>query len=834
MADSIQISGNVAGSVVVGDNNFVVNTNHGTIVYQQAAPQVQKRALAPAPPRAPRGFVNRTDELDRLENWIRSNEIVLLHAPDGFGKTTLLKKAANGEAARAMPDGVVLLESVDASGQALGPEDIIQRLFDALFESNPPLKVNATTARTYLSNTRPLILFDEVPLTPALQNALPDLLPQGALMLAVDLPIGNDFERLPVRPLPRPEALILLANKAAITLNDHNRDVLDALCALLNDVPLALSITGNVLRETADSPDAALSFLRETPDSSPDPIRCVLDRAFAYAFSRLSPDEQKVLAVAVQTPALSMAPDWLSYALGGVPLENALTRLQALGLLYANSPRLRLPPGFRASAQQEAAKQVESASLLAKLTEYLLANQSKPGFIAEELGNFAATIAASNGQTTLALAHALDPYLTLNGLWDLWGRTLSSALDAAKALGDRSAEAWALHQMGTRLVGIGQKSQAESLLNQALKIRESIGDVTGAAYSRHNLGVLKPVPVQVKKFWSVPRILAILAVSLGLFLGIVGLGVLGLMLFQSPVAPVTHTLTPTATPTGTFIPILTHTPTPSTTPDIRPPLLVDLLAEPEESYYGQIAERCQQDTTLTLFAYAEDSSGLREVRVIYWYEFFEERDEYDGEDDEDKNPRYEAEMESDDDNQYFLEIDHNEENRAENVLGRQGGWLHWQVVAVDAYGNQTERDGAPVRLTNSTCDVSAPRLVRVYTVPEYGTYGNLMFCGSDVSSYMELHVVLEDESPIRNVIARYYYRGKTTGPLFTLNLVPYQAGINYHYFNFLDHNAADHANQTLNGDDGQFIWWFTATDEQGNTAQSPLYIIDVIFRICPG
>lgn len=40
---NIQIGGNVDGNIVVGDNNFVVNTNHGTIVYKQAAPQVRAR-----------------------------------------------------------------------------------------------------------------------------------------------------------------------------------------------------------------------------------------------------------------------------------------------------------------------------------------------------------------------------------------------------------------------------------------------------------------------------------------------------------------------------------------------------------------------------------------------------------------------------------------------------------------------------------------------------------------------------------------------------------------------------------------------------------------------
>jgi hypothetical protein len=66
-APSITVAGNVEGSIVVGDNNFVVNTNHGTIVYQQAAPRVQLREAMPQPPRKPRTFIGRTSELAQLE-----------------------------------------------------------------------------------------------------------------------------------------------------------------------------------------------------------------------------------------------------------------------------------------------------------------------------------------------------------------------------------------------------------------------------------------------------------------------------------------------------------------------------------------------------------------------------------------------------------------------------------------------------------------------------------------------------------------------------------------------------------------------------------------------
>ena len=88
-------SGNVEGNIVVGDNNFVVNNNHGTIVYKEAAPRVKKRDVAPKPPRKPKSFVGRKNELAKLENWISSKTPILILEKDYSELSIIIKYLFN-------------------------------------------------------------------------------------------------------------------------------------------------------------------------------------------------------------------------------------------------------------------------------------------------------------------------------------------------------------------------------------------------------------------------------------------------------------------------------------------------------------------------------------------------------------------------------------------------------------------------------------------------------------------------------------------------------------------------------------------------------------------
>jgi hypothetical protein len=136
----VLVRGNVEGSIYVENKKMEVHADHGAIVnVYDAPPRVKKRDVTPHPVRPLRGFVNRSNELRQLEHIISGSEVATIHGLDGMGKTALLKQAANSRAVQGFPDGVLFMEGIDDGGYALGTEDVIQRLFDKSFESEPHL-----------------------------------------------------------------------------------------------------------------------------------------------------------------------------------------------------------------------------------------------------------------------------------------------------------------------------------------------------------------------------------------------------------------------------------------------------------------------------------------------------------------------------------------------------------------------------------------------------------------------------------------------------------------------------------------------------------------------
>ena len=502
----INVGGNVQGSITVGNENVVGNDNivvnahdsHGAVVNIIKGPQeVHPHGLPGQPLRSPRGFTGRQSYLDQLDGYIQSNERVLVYGQDGIGKTALLAQASNGNAVRSKPDGVVYLEGIDEEGKLLGKGDIIQRLFDTLYQSSPPLKVTFPTARPYLSNRQPVVFFDHLSSDISMKDLtdLSELFPKGAVLIASEGPPDDDaLISISVPPLAREESIQMFGNKSGFTLDETTRPWIDKICDLLGDVPLAIAKTANYIRVYGLTLREVAEALASIQPPSPDKIQAAIERSVGLIYPALNKQERDMLAITAAAHGNSVDRPWLESVAGGETTSHAL---ESLELLVANSPRLRMPDGIKQILQSGRGNLYAQQELLLRhLLNELKTRSLDFKFVEDELGNILGLLQWASKESrwsdVIALGRRVDPYLTLHGLWDAWESVLKQVLAAAQNLKDLAVRGWALHQLGTREIGVGTKNQAINLLLRALKIRLSQGDMAGAAFTLHNLRLLLP------------------------------------------------------------------------------------------------------------------------------------------------------------------------------------------------------------------------------------------------------------------------------------------------------------------------------------------------------
>lgn len=585
---NIRVGGNVDGSIVVGNDNFIVNTNYGTLVFQEAKRQVRLRDVFGQPSRPTRGFVGRDFELSTLRRAVAAGEAVLISGAEGLGKSALLGQIGAEPLASGLPHGVIRIEAVDERGQALGVDDVCQLLFSRLFEAEPNVKIDTASARTYLSNARPLVLLDGFNLSGAQLDALVDLTPNGAVLLTSPLALPTDLAHLlPLGPLERTQSLELLANRMGLADDQRSSDDANLICTVLADVPLAIrltAITAGLHRLTLAQVREALLYA--TPAST-EPTPAALQRAYAFVVNLTSREARQLLAVIAAAPGVSVAAAYAREALQNPEwFEAAVDELKLCGLLEESSPRLRLHSVIKALARP-ADKKNHYAALVGFLLRGLSSAPADAEFCTAELGNILGTLEWAVGQRrwaeAVALGRAVDPYLTLNGLWDAWKNVLERVLLAARSSNDPANEGWALHQLGTREVGVGEKGQAVEYLQRALGIRRSLGDALGAAHTQHNLNLLipplgpggngRPVSLGSKMLTGLIGSLAIVLTVLGGALLVNNLpprrpaaeAECDLPCKRTLVAQTLAALTPAITATPTAISTATGTPTMTTT-----------------------------------------------------------------------------------------------------------------------------------------------------------------------------------------------------------------------------------------------------------------------------
>jgi hypothetical protein len=578
----LDIERQIGDQLVVGDYILQIGSGHGGVV--KVSTPAQGPLLQPRPTpiflRSPDfpGLLDREAEISTATAAIRSATQVAFRGQPGVGKTALLCHLSHHPVATSFPDGVVHLA---AHRQPV--EDVLQFLFDTFYESDVPFKPTDVQVRQALHGKQALVILDDADLAWHDVQVLMDVAPGCTFVLAsAERRPWRGGQAIDLGGLPPGDALALLERALERPLTPEERPVAQALCTTLEGHPLHVLQAAALVREG----DRSLAEVaRRALSGSP------AEALTAQALAVLGEAEKRVLGVLAAVGDVPFHADHLS-ALAELPdVAPILETLQRRGLVQAHSPRYSLA-GMLGQALRQTWDVIPWAErALAYFAAWAERQRQAPGRLLEEadviLRVLGWAVGADRWVGVVRLGRAAADALALGGRWSAWAQVLQWVHQAAEALGDRTGKAWALHQLGTRALCLGDAAVARTALIQALRLRETLGDQVGTSVTRDNLDLLvgPPAPpsppsppwrssrppaarplVRPAVSGVSPVVVGCAVLLIVLLVTVVGLGARQLWPRYAPPTPMptpTSTSTPTATPTNT--PTATPTPTATST-----------------------------------------------------------------------------------------------------------------------------------------------------------------------------------------------------------------------------------------------------------------------------
>jgi len=628
VGDEIQaiIGGQVSGQVAVGKYILQIGAIQGGVVTIAPPGQEAKDHIRPRPaphllPRPAEGFLNRDEEVREATNALRGYNPVEFHGLDGIGKSALL-----GHLAHTLPDDAFLDGVVYVSARRRSYEEVLDALFESFYETEGAVKPTEQQVRIGLSSKRALLLLDDVGLSEAEVEGVLETTASCAVLLTARRRClwGRGVARR-LKGLPRADAVRLFQRELGRELAPEKMPIVEEICAHLKDVPLAVVKAGAIAREEGLSPEQVLQEVKRPAEMAED-VEVGLARALGLALEKLDPQDRQMLAALAAFGGDAVSHEALAKVSGLPDVDERLARLERLGLVRAQSPSYALDPGFKEVIQAT----WPLGNLQARIANYYLgwAKRHARDFarLGQEVDSILAALEwgleAEKWPLVIGLARALEAFLAWRGWWGAWEKVLTGALRAAQAAGDRAAEAWALHQLGTRALCLGEKAIAQSRLEQALRLREALGDREGALITQHNLNVLLGPPPAPPRRPPAPKaapsapgwlltlvaVGTLIAIALAVWYGVI-----------RPTPSVTPTHTPTRKPTPPYTPTETPirrlTPTHTPTREPTPTTLVD--AYPSCDSFSVSPSNIVQGLTVEVSVAGSDREGIDAIDV--WY-----------------------------------------------------------------------------------------------------------------------------------------------------------------------------------------------------------------------
>ena len=477
--------GAISGQVAVGRYVVHIGQPYGALICE--GPRAQRTHTRPRPrpillgPRLIRGLFGRQAELAALLSALDAGVPVEISGEPGIGKTAVLRYLAHHPRAASFVDGIVYLPARHQSSA-----DLQQQIFEAFYDSDEICKPTEAEIRRGLQEKRALILLDDVHLGLNELEQVLDIAPRSAFVVVTrERRLWGEVRSLTLTGLPSADAVLLLERELERPLDITERSAALGLCAAMGGHPLRIRQAAAIFRERATSLDGWASNI--APES-----------LITEWMASIDEKQRRALLALAALPGLPLHALHVAGIAELTDIEPSLMTLVRRGLVVSSQSRHQLADGVGDRLRRTEDLKPWLNRAITYYTAWVERYRRKPDNLLEESEALLrvqqyATDARRWGEA-LRLGQLLEGALVAGARWDAWALTLEHSLTAAKAIGDRSAEAWALHEIGVRAVCLGQTNLARSSLSQALNLREALHDDAAAGASRRNLSfVLPPV-----------------------------------------------------------------------------------------------------------------------------------------------------------------------------------------------------------------------------------------------------------------------------------------------------------------------------------------------------
>ena len=370
-------------------------------------------------------------------------------------------------------DGVVYLQARHQSFI-----DLLQLLFETFCETDEVCKPTEAEIRRFLHDKQALILVDEVHLAQHELEQVLDVAPRSAFVVATrKRTLWGEVRHVELPGLAPDEAVRLLEREIERPLDAAERAAAAQLCANLGGHPRRIQQAAAIVRERRMSVDAAVRVIGPR-----GPLPALL--------TSVDERQRRALLSLTALPGVPLEPQHVSGIAELSDIEPALQALTRQGLVITSQSRHQLAGGVG-----DQLRRTENLAPAAnRAVTYFTSWAERYRRSAVHLLDAADALlraqqSAADGQRwgeVLRIGTCLEDTLILGARWGAWASVLERCLSAARATKDRPAEAWALHQLGTRAVCLGDAARGRALLGQAAALRDSIGE-DAAAVSRRNL-----------------------------------------------------------------------------------------------------------------------------------------------------------------------------------------------------------------------------------------------------------------------------------------------------------------------------------------------------------